>query len=315
MKVIYLFGGLPGSGKSEAAWDMGIKAGASFAADNFWGGEPFSREGLGVAHERCQGAVEHAMTMGTSPLVVHNTFSQMWERKAYQDMAVAFGYRVHDMVVLNTHGGESTAEGMTEEIIARMEARFEVPLRVSDARPPGRGRTLPQIIEALKDVPQTPVWHPEGNVYTHTAIVVDRALDLYNDKVAPVELVWAALFHDLGKIEKTQWSVEKMAVTSHGHADKSVEYVDHFRDLIPPHVNRDLVRYLVAEHMNVKFASKRGEKSRTMYMTHPDYPVLELFIPIDDMVGITFHADRSIEVFEHWLENEGLVSRDENVAA
>jgi len=60
-------------------------------------------------------------------------------------------------------------------------------------------------IDALRGVPQDPVWHPEGDVFVHTMKVVDRAARLA--RALPDEegeiLLWAALCHDLGKPETT----------------------------------------------------------------------------------------------------------------
>lgn len=53
---------------------------------------------------------------------------------------------------------------------------------------------LPEIA-ALEGVPQHPKWHPEGDVLTHTFMVVAQAAQLHKD----VALRFAALVHDVGK--------------------------------------------------------------------------------------------------------------------
>lgn len=53
---------------------------------------------------------------------------------------------------------------------------------------------LPEIA-ALDGVPQHPKWHPEGDVLTHTLMVVEQATRLRDD----VALRFAALVHDVGK--------------------------------------------------------------------------------------------------------------------
>lgn len=55
------------------------------------------------------------------------------------------------------------------------------------------GVFLPEIV-ALRGCLQDPVWHPEGDVWAHTA----RMLDL-TPAPRPPELVWAVLLHDVGK--------------------------------------------------------------------------------------------------------------------
>jgi tRNA nucleotidyltransferase (CCA-adding enzyme) len=56
-------------------------------------------------------------------------------------------------------------------------------------------------LEALAACPQDPAWHPEGDVWTHTAMVVDeaakrKAMFSYPEQVA---LMLGALLHDIGK--------------------------------------------------------------------------------------------------------------------
>ena len=51
--------------------------------------------------------------------------------------------------------------------------------------------------------PQSPVHHPEGNVWNHTLLVVDRAAAHKAFSADPRVFMWAALLHDIGKPEKT----------------------------------------------------------------------------------------------------------------
>ncbi len=66
-------------------------------------------------------------------------------------------------------------------------------------------RYFPEL-ESLIGVPQEPDWHPEGDVWTHTLMVVDQAARLRsgveseNEKLA---LMLGALCHDLGKPSTT----------------------------------------------------------------------------------------------------------------
>jgi tRNA nucleotidyltransferase (CCA-adding enzyme) len=76
-------------------------------------------------------------------------------------------------------------------------------------------------IAALKGVPQDPRWHPEGDVYVHTAMVVDRAAAIA--RVLPPEaaerLLFGALCHDLGK--PTTTTIERGRIRSLGHEAES----------------------------------------------------------------------------------------------
>lgn len=56
-------------------------------------------------------------------------------------------------------------------------------------------------LEALASCPQDPEWHPEGDVWTHTCMVVDEAVLRKDGFTYPeqVSLMLGALLHDVGK--------------------------------------------------------------------------------------------------------------------
>src|SRR6185369_6929658 len=56
-------------------------------------------------------------------------------------------------------------------------------------------------IQSLIGVPQDPEWHPEGDVFVHTCLVIDRARELVDELSYPrqVTVMLAALAHDFGK--------------------------------------------------------------------------------------------------------------------
>jgi tRNA nucleotidyltransferase (CCA-adding enzyme) len=71
-------------------------------------------------------------------------------------------------------------------------------------------RLFPELL-VLQNVPQDPTWHPEGNVWIHTKMVVDQARAnaddlLHNERDYPkfVTLMLAALVHDVGKFATTE---------------------------------------------------------------------------------------------------------------
>ena len=54
-------------------------------------------------------------------------------------------------------------------------------------------------VEALRGVPQEPRFHPEGDVWNHTMLVLDQAALLRGQAAEPVAFMLCALCHDLGK--------------------------------------------------------------------------------------------------------------------
>jgi tRNA nucleotidyltransferase (CCA-adding enzyme) len=59
-------------------------------------------------------------------------------------------------------------------------------------------RFFPEI-ENLQGVPQDPKWHPEGDVWVHTMLVIDEAAALRTGDDEDLPLMLAALCHDFGK--------------------------------------------------------------------------------------------------------------------
>ena len=60
------------------------------------------------------------------------------------------------------------------------------------------------MLSVLKDVPQSPTHHPEGNVWNHTMQVVDIAAGMREESSDARVFMWAALLHDIGKAKTTR---------------------------------------------------------------------------------------------------------------
>ena len=105
----------------------------------------------------------------------------------------------------------------------------------------------------MAGTPQDPVWHPEGDVWVHTALVCDAAAKIANRRgFSPEErlqLMFAALLHDAGKAVTTEKN-EQGRWVSPGHAGEGVPIARRFlRALGAPGRIIDTVPPLVAEHM------------------------------------------------------------------
>jgi tRNA nucleotidyltransferase (CCA-adding enzyme) len=107
----------------------------------------------------------------------------------------------------------------------------EVEKLLLKARQPSRGLVLlkewgmlpavaPELIP-LAATPQDRVWHPEGDVWTHTLQVVDEAAallaDLEDDRPRRLAVMLGALCHDLGKPGTTRF--EDGRIRSRGHEE------------------------------------------------------------------------------------------------
>ena len=120
-------------------------------------------------------------------------------------------------------------------------------------------------IQSLIGVPQDPEWHPEGDVFVHTKLVLDRARELIDDLSYPrqVTVMLAALAHDFGKPPTTELIEGRLR--SRGHEEAGVPPTESFLDRINIHTLdgynvRAQVIALVREHLKPgEFYKKRDE--------------------------------------------------------
>ena len=106
----------------------------------------------------------------------------------------------------------------------------------------------------LKSVEQSPIHHPEGNVWNHTLLVVDEAAKQKHKSKNQAAFMWAALLHDIGKTSTTQ--VRKGKITAYDH-DKvgeklSKEFLAVFTD---DHKFVNEVSQLIRYHMQILFVA------------------------------------------------------------
>ena len=120
-------------------------------------------------------------------------------------------------------------------------------------------------IQNLIGVPQDPEWHPEGDVFVHTKLVVDRARELIDGLSYPrqVTVMLAALAHDFGKPATTEFIDGRLR--SRGHEEAGVPPAESFLARLNIHTLdgynvRGQVIALVREHLKPgEFYKKRDE--------------------------------------------------------
>lgn len=71
-------------------------------------------------------------------------------------------------------------------------------------------------VEACAGVEQNPKFHPEGDVFEHTMLVVDCAAALRDRAEEPLGFMLSALLHDLGKCVATERQADGR-ITAYGH--------------------------------------------------------------------------------------------------
>lgn len=120
-------------------------------------------------------------------------------------------------------------------------------------------------LKALIDVPQEPEWHPEGDVWIHTLLTVDRARELIDDlpPAKQVTVMLAALAHDFGKPATTAFVDGR--IRSREHEEAGVAPTISFLDRLNLHTLdgydvRAQVIAIVRDHLKPgEFYKKREE--------------------------------------------------------
>jgi tRNA nucleotidyltransferase (CCA-adding enzyme) len=122
-------------------------------------------------------------------------------------------------------------------------------------------------LKALIDVPQEPEWHPEGDVWIHTLLTVDRARELIDELpyAKQVTVMLAALAHDFGKPATTRFIDGR--IRSREHEEAGIAPAETFLDRLNLHTLdgydlRSQVLAIVRDHLKPgEFYKKRLEVS------------------------------------------------------
>ncbi len=109
-------------------------------------------------------------------------------------------------------------------------------------------------LQALIDCQQEPKWHPEGDVWIHTGLVIDEARKLIDGlpHAKKLAVMLGALCHDLGKPATTE--IEDGRIRSKGHEEAGVQPTKNFLDRLKLNTIdgfdvRKQVVALVADHL------------------------------------------------------------------
>lgn len=120
---------------------------------------------------------------------------------------------------------------------------------------------LPEVA-ALKDVAQPPKYHPEGDVWTHTLLMVDTLAERRTDTGIPYEqLMLGVLLHDIGKPSTSCTAPDsetgELRIRFPNHAPTGATMTQSILERLKlPSSYIDAVIALVAEHMHFVDAQK-----------------------------------------------------------
>ena len=107
----------------------------------------------------------------------------------------------------------------------------------------------------LNKTEQSPIHHPEGNVWKHTMLVVNEAAKIKHLSTQPRVFMWAALLHDLGKPATTR--NRKGKITAYNHDSVGAPLVVEFLQALGE--EEDFIQKVTAMvrwHMQVMYVTK-----------------------------------------------------------
>ena len=115
-------------------------------------------------------------------------------------------------------------------------------------------------VAALRGVPQDPEWHPEGDVFEHTLLALDRAAERApRGRHARRVLLFATLCHDFGKPATTR--ERRGRITAYGHDAAGAPLARGFLErLRAPRALVDEVEALTRRHLAPAFYPRQGAK-------------------------------------------------------
>lgn len=108
------------------------------------------------------------------------------------------------------------------------------------------------MLKMLEPTPQSPIHHPEGNVWIHTLLVVDEAAKRKGESRDPRAFLWSALLHDIGKPATTR--MRKGKITAYDHDKIGAELTREFLSAVTDDRRFiDKVAHLVKFHMQILY--------------------------------------------------------------
>lgn len=125
-------------------------------------------------------------------------------------------------------------------------------------------------LDQLRDTPQEKEWHPEGDVWVHTLMVVDQAAEArvnWPDHSSRQALMWGALCHDFGKPPTTRLETDgpkKGRITSYRHEEAGETPIRSFLGRLTSEKRLvDRVLRLAKYHLRPAELYKQGEDEVT----------------------------------------------------
>jgi poly(A) polymerase len=198
------------------------------------------------------------------------------EDKLRMIRAVRFGARFGYQIEKDTVQAIKTLAPLISRVSAE-RIRDEL-VKITSQKNPGLGLTLlretglllhilPEVDE-MYEVPQPPEFHPEGDVFTHTCLVLDRLYEITDGNISP-ELAVGALLHDVGK-PPTLTVSDRIRFSGHDRVGAEIAKKICKR-LKFSNKQTEIVTALVMEHLRFKDVRHMRESTLKRFLALPDF--------------------------------------------
>ncbi len=164
-------------------------------------------------------------------------------------------------------------------------------------------------VQDMKGVMQDPIYHAEGDVATHTQMVIDALLNLEEYQELSEEekqILWAAaLLHDIEKRSTT--AEENGRITSRGHAKKGsfTTRIILYKEIVTPFEIREKIVKIVRYHGFPLWAFEKQEPLKSLILTSCEVSMKYLYIIAKaDVLGRICEDQQDLlyrlELFKEW---------------
>ena len=125
-------------------------------------------------------------------------------------------------------------------------------------------------LSALKGCPQNPLFHPEGDVWNHTMLVLDEGAKVKDQSKHPRYFMYACLLHDIGKPDTTKED-----------AFGRIRSVDH--DKVGADISKTVLKRLTNERELTRYVSTLTEHHMRAHklLDMKDYKVKKMMLDVD----------------------------------
>jgi len=149
-------------------------------------------------------------------------------------------------------------------------------------------------LNAIIAVPQSEVWHPEGDVWVHTMMCIDKMVGLMiGDEKHDLKMIFSVLCHDFGKATHTQIKPDRISAI--GHEKAGIKPTKEFLyRLTNEHDFIDSILPLVEHHLAPSIYFRSGAKNSTIRKLSTKVNIEELVtVARADFLGRTTEASLS----------------------